>query len=311
MSRPVLALHGGAGTISRNTITSDKQQAYREALQIPLQAGWDLLSAGTDAVEVACAVVQMLEDDPLFNAGRGSVFTHDATHEMDASVMRGSDRGAGAVSGVTGVRNPVRLAELVMKESEHVLLASNGAQLFAREMGVRFESPDYFHTDLRFAQLQRARELGKVQLDHTDQKKEEEKFGTVGAVVCDADGNLAAATSTGGMTNKKYGRIGDSPIIGAGTWADNRTCAVSCTGHGEYFIRSVAAYDLACLMEYRGLSLEEAATYLTHEKLEAFGAEGGLIAVDANGNVVLPFNSEGMYRGYVREGELVVSIFGD
>ncbi len=311
MSRPVLALHGGAGTISRATITPAEEKEYREALRRPLQAGWDLLASGSDALEVACVVVQMLEDDPLFNAGRGSVYTHDGRHEMDAAVMRGADRAAGGVAGVSGVRNPIRLAELVLCKSDHVLLAAEGAQEFAREQGVVFESSEYFHTDLRFTQLQRARDAGRVQLDHTAEKERDEKFGTVGAVVCDSMGNLAAATSTGGMTNKKYGRIGDSPIIGAGTWADNRTCAVSCTGYGEYFMRAVAAYDLAALMEYRRLGLLEAATYLTEEKLRAFGAEGGLVAVDAKGNVALPFNSEGMYRGYARDGKVTVSIFGD
>ena len=307
MSRPVIAVHGGAGTISRALLTEHQEEEYRLGLRRPLEVGRDLLRSGADALEVACRVVEMLEDNPLFNAGRGSVFTHHGGHEMDASVMRGEDRAAGAIAGVTGVRNPVRLALGVLQESDHVLLSGRGAEEFARTIGIEFEGPDYFHTDLRRAQLDQAIEKGRVQLDHTP--SEDEKFGTVGAVVCDADGNLAAATSTGGMTNKKYGRIGDSPLIGSGTWADNRTCAVSCTGHGEYFMRSAAAYDLAALMEYGGRSLVNAARFLVEEKLRAFGAEGGLVAVDAEGNVALPFNSPGMYRGYIRDGQAEVAIF--
>lgn len=309
MPIPTLALHGGAGTIRPSSMTPERESAYRSGLSDPLDEGWKMLRDGADALDVVVRVVTLLEENPLFNAGRGSVFTHDGTHEMDASIMRGSDRAAGAVAGIAGVRNPVELARIVMERTDHVMLAGTGAEEFARSVGARFEEPDFFHDDYRFRQFEKARDAGRVQLDHSEEEGrgaeksssplDEKKFGTVGAVACDANGHLAAATSTGGMTNKKYGRIGDTPLIGAGTWADDATCAVSCTGHGEHFIRTAAAYDLACLMEYRGMSLSEAADYLVMQKLPTFDADGGLIAVDAHGTIVLPFNSEGMYRAWV------------
>jgi beta-aspartyl-peptidase (threonine type) len=310
MNKYSLAIHGGAGTITRSLMTEEKETAYLRALSEALNAGEDLLNRGADALEAVTASVIAMENNPLFNAGRGSVFTFDGTHEMDAAVMRGDTLDAGAVAGVKGVRNPVELARAVMEKSEHVLLSGTGAVEFARENGLAFESDEYFYNDYRYRQWQEAQSSGKVQLDHTELK--DKKFGTVGAVARDTKGNLAAATSTGGMTNKRYNRIGDSPIIGAGTYANNATCAVSCTGHGEYFIRSVVAYDISCLMEYKGCSLEEACRIVVMDKLVKTGGEGGLIAVDAMGNICMPFNSEGMYRGSVRTGsEALVKIYKD
>ncbi len=299
MSTFSLAIHGGAGTITRNSLTAEKEQHYRDALLEALVAGESILKSGGSALDAVMQAVMSLEDCPLFNAGRGSVFTATGQHEMDASIMRGDTLDAGAVAGVKGIKNPVVLARAVMEQSEHVMLSGLGAETFAKETGITFESEKYFYTEQRFQQLQEAIRGGKVQLDHT--LSENKKFGTVGAVAKDQQGNLAAATSTGGMTNKKFNRIGDSPIIGAGTYANNKTCAVSCTGHGEFFIRAVVAYDISCLMEYKGLSLEEACRIVVHDKLVKSGGEGGLIAVDYSGNISLPFNSEGMYRGWLTE----------
>ncbi len=299
MSTYSLAIHGGAGTITRNSLTAEKEQHYRDALLEALVAGESILKSGGSALDAVMQAVMSLEDCPLFNAGRGSVFTATGQHEMDASIMRGDTLDAGAVAGVKGIKNPVVLARAVMEQSEHVMLSGLGAETFAKETGITFESEKYFYTEQRFQQLQEAIRGGKVQLDHT--LSENKKFGTVGAVAKDQQGNLAAATSTGGMTNKKFNRIGDSPIIGAGTYANNKTCAVSCTGHGEFFIRAVVAYDVSCLMEYKGLSLEEACRMVVQDKLVKIGGEGGLIAVDYSGNISLPFNSEGMYRGWLTE----------
>ena len=300
-----LAIHGGAGTILRQSMTPDKEQRYRQALNDALDAGQAVLQYNGSALDAVEQAVRVLEDCPLFNAGKGSVFTHDGRHEMDAAVMDGRNRAAGAVTCVTGVRNPVTLARAVMEQSGHVLLAGDGANAFARSLKLPFEPGDYFFDAYRHEQWQQALKEGAVQLDHSDKK-----FGTVGAVALDAAGNLAAATSTGGLTNKQFGRVGDTPLIGCGTWADNATCAVSCTGHGEYFIRAVAAYDIACLMQYRGLGLAEACRIVVHEKLGPAGGEGGLIAVDAAGSLVMDFNSEGMYRGsMVSGGEKKVEIY--
>lgn len=299
MSTFSLAIHGGAGTITRNSLTAEKEQHYHDALLEALVAGESILKSGGSALDAVMQAVMSLEDCPLFNAGRGSVFTATGQHEMDASIMRGDTLDAGAVAGVKGIKNPVVLARAVMEQSEHVMLSGLGAETFAKETGITFESEKYFYTEQRFQQLQEAIRGGKVQLDHT--LSENKKFGTVGAVAKDQQGNLAAATSTGGMTNKKFNRIGDSPIIGAGTYANNKTCAVSCTGHGEFFIRAVVAYDISCLMEYKGLSLEEACRMVVQDKLVKIGGEGGLIAVDYSGNISLPFNSEGMYRGWLTE----------
>lgn len=303
-----IAIHGGAGTITRSLLTPEKEKAYRQSLSEALAAGENILRAGGSAMDAVIAAVVSLEDCPLFNAGRGSVFTAEGFHEMDASLMRGDNLDAGAVAGVSGVKNPVLLAKVIMEKSDHVLLAGKGAEAFAREQGLVFETESYFHDEFRWNQLQEAKREGRVQLDHT--APEDRKFGTVGAVARDKNGHLAAATSTGGMTNKKFNRIGDSPVIGAGTYANNTTCAVSCTGHGEFFIRAVVAYDISCLMEYKGLTLQQACQVVVMDKLVKIGGEGGLIAIDHTGQIELPFNSEGMYRGFVKEGEMpVVDIY--
>ena len=299
-----IAIHGGAGTILRTSMTTEKEQAYTSALDQALEAGIAVLKDAGTALDAVSAAVISLENCPLFNAGKGSVFTHNGSHEMDASIMTGHNLESGSVAGVNGVRNPVLLARAVMEKSEHVLLASRGAEAFARAMQIPFEENEYFHNDFRHAQWQEALRDDKIVLDHT-----EKKFGTVGAVSRDMHGNLAASTSTGGMTNKKWGRIGDSPIVGAGTYANNATCAISCTGHGEYFIQSVVAYDISCLMEYRGLTLAEACHEVVMNKLVQRGGEGGLIAVDHAGNVCLPFNSEGMYRAWYTDGQKQVAIY--
>ncbi|MBK9449328.1 MAG: isoaspartyl peptidase/L-asparaginase [Bacteroidetes bacterium] len=294
MKKFAIALHGGAGTILRSAMTPEKEAAYTAALQAALNIGYAILENGGSALEAVEQTVVSLEDCPLFNAGRGSVFTADGKHEMDASIMDGLTRDAGAVSMVSGVRNPITLARLVMAESGHVMLAGEGAMDFARSMKVPFEPESYFHDDFRWNQWQEMRGSDGFQLDHS--AKKDEKFGTVGAVALDQQGNIAAATSTGGMTNKKFGRIGDSPIIGAGTYAHNKTCAVSCTGSGEFFIRGVVAYDVSCLMEYKGLSLQAACDEVVQRRLMEIGGDGGLVALDAAGNIALVFNTEGMYR---------------
>jgi L-asparaginase / beta-aspartyl-peptidase len=262
------------------------------------------LSRNGSAMDSVEAAVRSLEDCPLFNAGKGAVFTHDENNELDASIMCGKSQEAGAVTFVKNVKNPISLARLVMQKTEHVMLAGDGAMEFAKECGVEFESDDYFFTEFRYNQLLEAKKENRIQLDHA------KPIGTVGAVACDSSGNIAAGTSTGGMTNKLFGRIGDTPIIGAGTYADNATCAVSCTGHGEFFMRSVTAYDIACRIKYAKETLNEAATGAI-EYLRSIDGEGGLIAVDSQGNVSLPFNSDGMYRGWITEdGEFNIKIYG-
>ncbi len=304
MNKIVIAIHGGAGTILRSKMTPEKEKSYHEALNLALNAGYDLLKKGSSATDAVQAAVMSLEDCPLFNAGKGSVFTHEGHHEMDASIMEGKNLMAGAVCGVSHIKNPVKLARFVMEKSDHVLLSGKGAEEFAGQMNIEMEPDSYFFDQFRFDQLTEAIKEKTVQLDHSDKK-----FGTVGAVALDAQGNLAAATSTGGMTNKRFNRIGDSPIIGAGTYANNNTCAISCTGHGEFFIRSVVAYDISCLMEYKGLTLEEACEVVVHQKLVKIGGEGGLVAVDKTGKICLPFNSEGMYRGFKSDSEEMTAIY--
>jgi beta-aspartyl-peptidase (threonine type) len=290
-------------------MTPEAERGYRDALQQIIETGYDVLRQGGLALDAVEAAVRALEDCPLFNAGRGSVFTHDGRHEMDAAIMDGRDRSAGGVAGVRNIEHPISLSRLVMEKSDHVLLAWPGAEEFAKEHNVPTQPDEYFFTQHRYDQLQDALKSGKVQLDHSHDDKKR-KIGTVGAVARDRHGYLAAATSTGGMTNKRYSRIGDSPVVGSGTFADNRTCAVSCTGSGEFFLRAVAAYDVACLIEYRGLSLAEACNIVVHDKLAPVGGDGGLIAVDAAGNLALPFNSEGMYRGTLTsETPLYIGIF--
>lgn len=286
-----IAIHGGAGTILRSTMTADLQLQYETGLQQALDKGYKILEGGGSSLDAVEAAVMMLEDFPLFNAGKGAVFNNIGKHEMDASIMFGKGLEAGAVCGVGNIKNPVQLARAVMEHSGHVLLSGQGAEIFARQQNIPFEDDAYFYTEQRYKQWQEALKEDKVQMDHSDKK-----FGTVGAIALDKNGNLAAATSTGGMTNKKFGRVGDSPVIGAGTYANNNTCAVSCTGHGELFMRSVVAYDISCLVEYKGLSLKEACDLVVYDKLVKIGGEGGLIAIDKQGNIEMPFNSEGMYR---------------
>lgn len=303
-----IAIHGGAGTIRPSSMTAEKERAYRAGLEEALLAGYNILSRGGTSLDAVSAAVVSLENCPLYNAGKGSVFTHDGTHEMDASIMRGDSLDAGACAGVRGIKNPIVLARTIMEKSEHVMLCRDGAEQFAHIHKIQFEDEQYFHDDFRYSQWQEARATDVVQLDHSEGKK----MGTVGAVALDQFGNLSAATSTGGMTNKKWGRVGDSPIIGAGTYANNKTCAISCTGHGEYFIRAVVAYDISCLMEYQNMSLEDACRVVVNEKLVKFGGEGGLVAIDGLGNICLPFNSEGMYRGWKKaNNETQIRIYRD
>ena len=310
MPKYTIAIHGGAGTISRKNITPEKETAYLKALNDALNAGYNVLEKNGHALEAVKAAVIELENNILFNAGRGSVFTNTETHEMDASIMDGRDLSAGAVAAVKNIRNPVELAYTVMKKSEHVFLIGNGAEEFARQNGIAFEPDEYFYSEFRFLQLQKAKRANETALDHDINLSDDRKFGTVGAVACDANGNLAAATSTGGMTNKQWGRVGDSPIIGAGTYANNKTCAISCTGHGEPFIRAVTAYDVSCLMEYKGLSLEDAMDIVVNGKLMKIDGDGGMIGVDAKGNAALIFNSEGMYRGFCSgDGRREIAIY--
>lgn len=294
MSNIAIAVHGGAGTIARESMPPEREKQYRDGLELAVRRGHAVLKEGgsaLDAVEVAVAV---LEDCPYFNAGRGAVFTANGTHELDASIMCGRTLEAGAVAGVHNVKNPVILARRVMKNSPHVLLSGKGAFEFAYQQKVDLEDDAYFFDQFRYEQWQETKGTDVVQLDHTDGKK----FGTVGAVALDVQGHLAAATSTGGMTNKRFGRIGDSPIIGSGTYANDRTCAISCTGHGEPFLRAVVAHDVSCLMDYKGLSLAEAVRTVIHDKLPPLDGDGGLIAVDGTGRVVLDFNCSGMYRAH-------------
>ena len=290
-----LAVHGGAGTIPRNETGLSRRASYHDGLRRALTTGRDVLAAGGSALDAVTGAVAALEDDPLFNAGRGSVFTRAGTQEMDACVMDGTDSRAGAVAGVFGPRNPVRAARAVMERSRHVLLIGEGALAFCRENGVAFCEPDYFHTEARRRELQRALE---------DPGREPRQYGTVGAVARDCRGNLAAATSTGGMTGKAPGRVGDTPIIGAGTYADNATCAVSATGQGEFFIRHVAAFAIAARLRHSGQSVDQAARAVIGE-LAAAGGSGGVVAVDHAGALALPFSTAGMYRGYVRDSEAI------
>lgn len=300
MNQYTIAIHGGAGTILKADLTPELEQAYTQALQQALDTGYKILTEGGTSVNAVNAAVVVLEDNILFNAGKGAVFTKEGIQEMDAAIMDGANLLAGAVAAVKNVRNPIELAKAVMQHSDHVFLSGKGAHDFALQQGIKLEPDEYFFSQFRHDQWIAMRNSNNYSLDHSTQPSEatmhDKKFGTVGAVACDKYGNIAAATSTGGMTNKQYGRIGDSPMIGAGTYANNNTCAISCTGHGEMFIRAVAAYDVSCLIEYKGLSLEEAMHKVVHEKLMAIDGEGGMIGVDAKGNAALIFNSEGMYR---------------
>ncbi|MEI2748247.1 MAG: isoaspartyl peptidase/L-asparaginase [Ferruginibacter sp.] len=309
-----IVIHGGAGTILKEDMTPELERAYIKGLEEAIGAGYAVLEQGGTAVNAVKAAIMVLEDNMLFNAGRGSVFTKKGVQEMDAAIMDGATLGAGSVAGVRNVRNPIELAYEVMTKSNHVFLSGKGANDFAIKQGVKLEPDEFFFSQFRYDQWKEIRDSDNYSLDHTHQDLDElmkdKKFGTVGAVACDMDGNVAAATSTGGMTNKKYGRIGDSPIIGAGTYANNLTCAISCTGHGEPFIRAVAAHDVNALMEYKGLSLQDAMNEVVHRKLIDIKGEGGMIGVDAQGNTAMVFNSAGMYRAMRHSnGETAVGIY--
>ena len=307
-----IVIHGGAGTILRMSLSAKLEAQYRERLQASLTAGFEILNKGGLSLDAVCAAVNVMEDSPLFNAGKGAVFTNEGTNEQDASVMDGSTLECGGVASVKRIKNPVDLARQVMEKSEHVLLCGDGAEAFATKNDVELVEADYFHTEMRWKQLQKALEKEKrlktdySQLDHSP----DDKHGTVGAVALDKEGNLAAATSSGGMTNKRFSRIGDSPIIGAGNYANNATCAVSTTGHGEYFMRCLTAYDVSAMMEYKQMTLTDAAEMAIMTKLTDLGGTGGLIAIDRQGNIALPFNTPGMYRGHrLANAEPAVAIF--
>lgn len=303
-----IVIHGGAGTILKEHMTPEKEKAYQDKLNEVLTLGHEMLAAGRTAVEVVEECIWIMEDSPLFNAGRGAVYTNEGKNELDASIMEGKGMNAGAVAGVSTVKHPISAARAVMEHSPHVMMSGKGAEQFSKEQGLEIVQPSYFESDHRREQLKKAKEREKTILDHDgDQgaigEDNDFKYGTVGVAVLDKFGNLAAGTSTGGMTNKRWGRIGDSPVIGAGTYANNATCAVSCTGHGEFFIRYAVAHDISALMEYKGMGIQAAAEVVIQDKLKAAGGAGGVIGIDAQGNVCMSFNTPGMYRGYFRDGD--------
>jgi L-asparaginase / beta-aspartyl-peptidase len=313
-----LVIHGGAGNIKPGMLTAEQEIAYRDGLQQALHAGYAVLENNGTATDAVVTAISVLEDNPLFNAGKGSVFTKKGLNEMDAAIMDGHAHAAGAVAGVRNIKNPIKLAQEVMLHSGHVFLSGYGATEFAITRGMEHTPDEYFFNAARYDQWVEIRDSDFYQLDHKDDNlkgpavKADQKFGTVGAAALDSFGNLAAGTSTGGMTNKRYGRIGDSPVIGAGTYANNATCAISCTGHGEFFLRAVVAHDVSCLMEYGGLSLNDACNKVVKDKLLNMGGEGGLIAVDHNGNYSFCFNSAGMYRAAKSStGKEETAFYGD
>ncbi len=307
-----LVIHGGAGTIERSNMTPEKEREYRAGLERALTAGYDVLKNGGSSLDATEAAVRVLEDDPHFNAGRGSVFTSAGTNEMDAAIMDGKTLAAGAVAALKHVKNPISLARLVMEKSGHVMMDGEGAEGFARENGIKLVDQKYFFTQERWDALQKIKAAEKDRTGGAGKAvfiTDQDRHGTVGAVALDKNGNLAAATSTGGTTNKRPGRVGDTPVIGAGTYANNATCAVSATGDGEYFIRASVGHDISALMEYRGMSLKDAAQ-VALDNVAKLGGTGGLIAIDREGNMALPFNTSGMYRGYVDpNGKFVVEIY--
>jgi len=304
-----LVIHGGAGTIRRENMTSEREAEIRGKLTEALEAGRVILEGGGSAVEAIEATIVVMEDSPLFNAGKGAVFTHEGANELDASIMDGQTLNAGAIAGVKHVKNPIRLARMVMERSDHVMFAREGAEEFALEQGVELVPTSYFHTESRWRSLQRVQER---EAGRTSSVGEVEVLGTVGAVALDRKGHLAAATSTGGMTNKRFGRVGDSPIIGAGTYADDAACAISATGHGEFFIRNAVAHDICARVLYAEMSIREASESVVMEKLVEQDASGGVIALGADGSFATPFNSEGMYRGWVTPTtDPVTAIYGD
>lgn len=318
--KPVLVIHGGAGTILKKNMSPEKEKAYLDGLQAALDKGYSILKKGGSSLDAVEAAVREMEDNPLFNAGKGAVFTHEGKNELDAAIMNGQNLAAGSVAGVTTIRNPISAARAVMEKSAHVMMTGRGAEQFAKLQGLQIVDPSYFYTEERWKGLQRVKkeDSSKTELDHGSKPKaslkqpenKDSKYGTVGAVALDVNGNLAAATSTGGMTNKRFNRVGDAPIIGAGTYASNASCAISCTGWGEFFIRLVMAKTISDMMEFGNWSLERAANEMIQKRLPALGGDGGLIAVDNAGNISMPFNTEGMYRGSVdREGNVTIKIY--
>ena len=305
-----IVIHGGAGTIKRENMTDEKDKAYRIALNEALDIGEKILNEGGSAMDAVEKTIHYMEDSPLFNAGKGAVFTHDLKNELDASIMQGSDQNAGAVGGLSTVKHPISAARAVLEHSNHVLLTGAGAEEFCREQDLEIVDPSYFKTDRRWKSIMKIREKEATELSETAEDPLDKKMGTVGCVALDRKGNIVAGTSTGGMTNKRYNRFGDVPIIGAGTYADNATCGVSCTGHGEYFIRYAVAHDVHARMLYLKESVSTAADYVINTTLVNKGGSGGLIAIDKLGNVTMPFNSAGMYRGYSKPGERKVAIYG-
>jgi beta-aspartyl-peptidase (threonine type) len=293
VSKFSIALHGGAGNINKANFSQEAESAYNRSMEIALEIGVKILADGGSSLNAVEAVIVELENCPLFNAGKGSVYNALGKHEMDAAIMCGKTLNAGAVAGVAQIKNPITLARAVMEKSNHVMLIGKGAENFAVQNQIEIADEDYFFDEKRFQQWKLLQGKSATQLDHASLNNK--KFGTVGAVALDVHGNLAAATSTGGMTNKMQGRVGDSPIIGAGTYANNKTCAISCTGHGEHYIKNVVAYDISCLIEHKGLSLQEASDFVVMNKLKSVGAEGGLIAVDASGNIAMPYNTNHMF----------------
>lgn len=317
-----LVIHGGAGTLLKKDMTPEKEKEYKTVLNEALIKGYEVLKNKGTSLDAVESAIKVMEDSPLFNAGKGAVFTHEETNELDASIMDGKTLKAGSVAGVKTVKNPITAARIVMEKSPHVMMTGKGADEYAKSKGAEIVEPSYFYTESRYKALKKIQESEQQELDHnskSNKEKEEEKkqsysydkkFGTVGAVALDIYGNLAAGTSTGGMTNKRFGRVGDSPIIGAGTYANNDTCAVSATGHGEFFIRSVVSHDISALMEYKGLSVKRASEEVVMKKLVKIGGEGGVIALDKKGNLAMTFNSEGMYRGYIKsDGKPSVFIY--
>ncbi|VXB59102.1 isoaspartyl dipeptidase with L-asparaginase activity [Flavobacterium sp. 9AF] len=311
-----IVIHGGAGTILKENLTPELEREYKKALEEAIRTGYTILQNGGSSLDAVEKTINVLEDSPLFNAGKGAVFTNQGKNELDASIMDGKTLKAGAIAGVTTVKNPINLARAVMEKSEHVMLAREGAEYFALQNGIELVDPSYFYTENRYQSLLRAKEKEKIELDHNDKAEyydptiKDTKYGTVGCVALDKNGNIAAGTSTGGMTNKKWGRIGDAPIIGAGTYANNNTCGVSSTGWGEFFIRNVVAYDMAALMEYKKISLEKASHEVIQKKLTQLGGTGGIIALDQKGNIVMEFNTPGMYRAAIdTNGKLTLGIY--
>lgn len=315
-----IIIHGGAGTILKKNMTPETEAAYKAKLEEAIIVGYEILKNGGSSLDAVQKTINIMEDSPLFNAGKGAVFTNAETNELDASIMDGKTLNAGASAGTTTVRNPINLARVIMEESPHVMMAGAGAETYAREQGLTMVNPSYFFTERRLNSLKRVKEkeanqdkninIGSAYLDFYDSELKNSKFGTVGCAALDKDGNLAAGTSTGGMTNKRYGRVGDAPIIGAGTYANNNSCAVSSTGWGEYFIRAMVAYDISALMQYKGLTLKEAAQEVIQEKVHELGGDGGIVAVDKNGNMVAEFNTAGMYRATMNDkGELEIGIY--